>query len=223
MRHLSRADPASGWCLALNGNPGINTCQRSITLSTVHTASLQNAISSHTTGLIGTLCFLSYKNLSKPRMPSTHKGSKPPTSVATEAGVPATLPLAKELCGSRPSPDLRPGQPTALSHRDHRARRKESSLDSCVDSESSAMGELGRPLKSQNQLWIPRGITQSLGPGHCSRDPENNSESDLLKKPFLSLLRAEVVGPQGPSAQHPPTRNCPESPAPPLTGGGPSH
>ena len=70
--------------------------------------------------------------------------------------------------------------PTTLSHRDHCARRKESYLDSCMDSGSSAMGEPGRPLKSQNQLWIPREIIQSLGPGHCSRDPENNSESGLF-------------------------------------------
>lgn len=79
-----------------------------------------------------------------------------------------------------PSPNLRAGQPTTLSHRDHCARRKESYLDSCMDSGSSAMGEPGRPLKSQNQLWIPREIIQSLGPGHCSRDPENNSESGLF-------------------------------------------
>lgn len=49
-----------------------------------------------------------------------------------------------------------------------------------MDSGSSAMGELERPLKSQNQLWIPREIIQSLGPRHCSHDPENNSESGLF-------------------------------------------
>lgn len=96
-------------------------------------------------------------------------------------------------------------------------------MDSCIYLESSAMREQGRPLKSQNQLRIPREITQTLGPSHCSRDPENNPESDLLKKPFLSLSRAEVVGPQGSSARYPPTQNCPETPAPPSTGGGPSH
>lgn len=86
------------------------------------------------------------------------------------------------------------------------------------------MGEPGRPLKSQNQLWIPRKIMQSLGPSHCSRDPENNSESGLLRS-LSSPSRVQVVGPRGPSARHPPAQNCPETAAPPPAPptGGPSH